>query len=152
MSSALLQPGLQLQHCCGLAAKVLQCIYLIYMAASASVLSLERSISTAECKVPTLSSCIYPVNLAPSVFLIWISRKWAKNSGLIVIMDMLVTTPCHLSASLRKTLASCNCLIQYECVCFSFFVFLDQIWLLQSCQVPVDNGRYYMFPVKSYSQ
>ena len=44
----------------------------------------------------------------------------------------------------------CNCLIRYEWVCFSFFVFLDQIWSLQSCHVPVDNGRYYMFPVKSY--
>ena len=35
-------------------------------------------------------------------------------------------------------------------VYFSFFVLLDQIWLLQSCRVPVDNGRDYMFPVKSY--
>jgi len=34
-------------------------------------------------------------------------------------------------------------------MCFSLFILPDQIWSLQSCSVPVDNGRDYMLPVKS---
>ncbi len=30
---------------------------------------------------------------APSVFLIYTSRKWAENYGVIVIIDVSVTTP-----------------------------------------------------------
>ncbi len=44
---------------------------------------------------------------------------------------------------------SSNCLIRYDWVCFSMFVQLDQIWSLQSCRVPVDNGRDNMLPVES---
>ena len=44
---------------------------------------------------------------------------------------------------------SSKCLIRYEWMCFSLFILPDQIWSLQSCSVPVDNGRDYMLPVKS---
>ncbi len=40
---------------------------------------------------------------SPLCLLIWISRKWAKNAGLIVIMDMLVTTPWQSLPSVCKS-------------------------------------------------
>ncbi len=48
---------------------------------------------TARGRLSMRKRILSPVIFAPSVFLTYTSRKWAENYGVIVIMNVSVTTP-----------------------------------------------------------